>query len=171
MLFCLQRFNIVLMKQDKRNLIIMSKHRRWQRLWQFFFTGWGLVMIAALVAGSLFTKQLLWTPISAINMTDVISNQFKMSGAVFAGTDTNGEPFKISARVGRQEYNKPDVILLEFVSGRTTQIRDGKKTIFDFSANRGEYNRAKKTVKLYGNVKIKTNDGNNLQTNELVVRL
>ena len=90
------------MQQDKRNFIIFAKHRRWKRLWQFFFTGWGLVMVAALVAGALFTQQLLWTPITAINMQDIVANQFKMSGAVFAGTDKNGEPFKLRAKTARQ---------------------------------------------------------------------
>ena len=159
------------MKKDKRNFIIFSKHRRWQRLWQFFFTGWGLVMVAALVAGALFTRQLLWSPISAINMTDVISNQFKMSGAEFYGTDSNGEPFKITAASGRQEYNNPDIIFLEKISGYTTQIQNGKKTVYNFSATAGEYNRTKKTIKMIGNVRIKSNDGNELQTKELVVKI
>ena len=159
------------MKQDKRNFIIISKHRRWQRLWQFFFTGWGLVMIAALVIGALFTRQLLWSPISVINMTDIISNQFKMSGAIFNGIDANGEPFRIVAETGRQEYDNPDIIFLDRVSGNTTQVQNGQKIIYKFSANTGEYNRVKKTVTLTGNVRIKSDDGNELQTKELVVRI
>lgn len=159
------------MKPDKRNLIIISKHRRWQRLWQFFFTGWGLVMIASLVVGALFTHQLLWSPISVINMTDIISNQFKMSGAVFNGIDANGEPFRIVAETGRQEYDKPDIIFLDNVSGNTTQIQNGKKNVYRFSANMGEYNRTKKTVTLTGNVRIKSDNGDELQTKELVVKI
>ena len=159
------------MKKDKRNFIIIRKHRRWQRLWQFFFTGWGLVMVAALVAGALFTRQLLWSPISAINMTDVAANQFKMRGASFRGTDSNGEPFKIVAESGRQEYDKPDIIFLERVSGQTTQLQNGKRTVYNFSANTAEYNRATKTVTMRGNVRIKSNDGKELQTNELVIRI
>lgn len=159
------------MKKDKRNFIIISKHRRWQRLWQFFFTGWGLVMVAALVAGALFTRQLLWSPISAINMTDVISNQFKMSGASFQGIDSNGEPFQISAESGRQEYDNPDIIFLERVTGQTTQIQNGAKVTYKFSANGAEYNRKNKTVTLRGNVRIKSNNGDELQTKELVVRI
>lgn len=84
-------------------------------------------MVAALIAGSLFTRQLLWTPISAINMTDIVSNQFKMSNASFSGTDKNGEPFEIYAVSGRQEYDKPNVILLDKVSGTTTRVTDGKR--------------------------------------------
>ncbi len=128
-------------------------------------------MVAALVAGALFTHQLLWSPISAINMTDVTSNQFKMSGAIFHGTDANGEPFRIVAATGRQEYDNPDIIFLDRVSGYTTKIQNGKKTVYNFSANAGEYNRAKKTVKMIGNVHIKSSDGSEIQTNELVVKI
>jgi hypothetical protein len=159
------------MAKDKRNFLIISKHKRWQRLWQFFFTGWGLVMVAALVAGALFTKQLLWSPISSINMRDVISNQFKMSGASFTGIDKNGEPFKITAATGRQEYDKPDVIYLDTVAGYTTQQKNGKKTKITFSAARGEFNRAKKTIKLIHNVRIKSGNEQEVQTEELVVRI
>ena len=159
------------MTKDKRNFIIISKHRRWQRLWQFFFTGWGLVMVAALVAGALFTKQLLWSPISAINMHDVISNQFKMSGASFAGTDKNGEPFKITAESGRQEYDNTDVIYLDKIAGYTTKISDGEKTVYNFSANSGEFNRRNRTITLRGNVKVKTDNGSEAQTTEMVIRL
>lgn len=159
------------MTQDKRNFIIVRKHKRWQRLWQFFFTGWGLMMIAALIAASLFTKQLLWTPISAINMMDMASNQFKMSGASFSGLDSNGEPFHITAQTGRQEYDNPDVIFLDTVAGNTIRAQNGTKVKYNFSARHGEFNRVKKTVKLYGNVRIKSSDKKELQTNELVVKL
>ncbi len=128
-------------------------------------------MVAALVAGALFTKQLLWSPISSINMRDVISNQFKMSGASFTGIDKNGEPFKITAATGRQEYDKPDVIYLDTVAGYTTQQKNGKKTKITFSAARGEFNRAKKTIKLIHNVRIKSGNEQEVQTEELVVRI
>lgn len=124
-----------------------------------------------MVAGALFTKQLLWSPIAAINMHDVISNQFKMSGAAFSGIDKNGEPFHITAETGRQEYDKPDVIFLERVAGYTTQFRDDKKVVYNFSAANGEYNRKTKKITLSGNVHIKSDDGSELDTNELVVKL
>ena len=110
---------------SNRNFIIFTKHRRLKRLWQFFFTGWGLVMIVALIAGTLFSQQLLWTPISAINMTDIVSNQFKMSGASFAGTDQNGEPFKLRAKTGYQEYDNPDIIFMNTVSGTISRMTGG----------------------------------------------
>ncbi|MBQ4069958.1 MAG: LPS export ABC transporter periplasmic protein LptC [Alphaproteobacteria bacterium] len=159
------------MQQDKRNFIIFSKHRRLKRLWQFFFTGWGLVMVAALVAGSLFTKQLLWTPISAINMTDIVSNQFKMSGASFSGIDKNGQPFKIKAKTGRQEYEKPDIVFLDIVSGTVTRESDGHRITDNISANQGQYNRATKTIKLLGNVRVDSSNGDKIRTEELVIKL
>ena len=159
------------MQNSNRNFIILTKHRRLKRLWQFFFTGWGLVMIVALIAGTLFSKQLLWTPISAINMTDIVSNQFKMSGASFAGTDQNGEPFKLRAATGRQECDNPDIIYLDSVSGTTTRLQDGKKVIYDFTARNGEYNRKKKNIRLTGNVRVNISTGDKMLTDEMVIKL
>lgn len=159
------------MQGDKRNFIIFIKHRRLKRLWQFFFTGWGLVMVAALIAGSLFTRQLLWTPISAINMTDIVSNQFKMSNASFSGTDTNGEPFEIHAASGRQEYDKPNIILLDKVSGTTTRISDGKKIKDDITADKGQYDRTARTITLTKNVRVDSSNGDKIRTDELVIKL
>ncbi|MBQ2005275.1 MAG: LPS export ABC transporter periplasmic protein LptC [Alphaproteobacteria bacterium] len=156
---------------SNRNFIIFTKHRRLKRLWQFFFTGWGLVMIVALIAGTLFSQQLLWTPISAINMTDIVSNQFKMSGASFAGTDQNGEPFKLRAATGRQEYDNPDTIFLTTVSGTTTRIQDGKKVIYDFTARNGEYNRKDKNIRLTGDVRVNISTGDKILTDEMVIKL
>ena len=159
------------MYKDKRNFIIFSKHRRLKRLWQFFFTGWGLVMIAALVAGSLFTKQILWTPISAINMTDIVSNQFKMSGASFVGTDKNGNPFKIRAAIGYQEYDNPDIIFLDSVSGTVVRTTNGIQVTDNISAHHGQYNRKNKRITLTGDVHVDSDNGDQVRTNELVIRL
>ena len=128
-------------------------------------------MIAALVAGSLFTKQLLWTPISAINMTDIVTNQFKMTNASFVGTDKNGEPFKIRAKNGYQEYNNPDIIFLESISGMTNRTSNGQKITDNITANTGQYNRTKKTITLNGNVRIDSSNGDKLRTDELVIKL
>ncbi|MBR6597793.1 MAG: LPS export ABC transporter periplasmic protein LptC [Alphaproteobacteria bacterium] len=128
-------------------------------------------MIAALVAGSLFTKQLLWTPISAINMTDIVTNQFKMTNASFVGTDKNGEPFKIRAKNGYQEYNNPDIIFLESISGMTRRTSNGQKITDNITANTGQYNRTKKTITLNGNVRIDSSNGDKLRTDELVIKL
>jgi hypothetical protein len=159
------------MKTDKRTFIIFSKHRRLKRLWQFFFTGWGLVMIAALVAGSLFTKQLLWTPISAINMNDIVANQFKMSNASFVGIDKDGKPFKIQEKIGYQENENPDIIFMETISG-TINRTSGEETITDnITAKTGQYNNVKRTITLLGDVKIDSSNGDRVRTKELVIKL
>lgn len=128
-------------------------------------------MVAALVAGALFTKQILWTPISAINMTDIVSNQFKMSGASFVGTDKNGEPFKLSAQTGYQEYDNPDIIFMDTVSGTIRRTTNNTKITDNITANRGQYNRTKKTITLTGNVRVDSSNGDRLRTDELVIRL
>ena len=104
-------------------------------------------------------------------MHDVISNQFKMSGATFTGVDKNGDPFQITAQTGRQEYDTPDIIFLDVVSGYTTKMQNGKKTKITFSAAKGEFNRAKKTIKLIKNVRVKSGNEQEIQTEELVVRI
>ncbi|MBR1380727.1 MAG: LPS export ABC transporter periplasmic protein LptC [Alphaproteobacteria bacterium] len=159
------------MKQNRRNFIIATKHKRWTRLWQFFFTGGGLAMIVMLAVGALFTRQLLWTPITAVNMTDIVSNQFKMSGASFAGTDKNGDPFKIRAKTGRQEYDNPDVIYMETVSGMITRRMNGEKTTNNVTARNAKYNRRTKRITLIGNVNIDSSNGDKMITNELVIKL
>ncbi len=128
-------------------------------------------MVAALVAGTLFTKQLLWTPISTINMTDIVSKQFKMSGASFVGIDRNGEPFKIRAKTGYQEYDNPDIIYLDTVSGRVNRTSDGKKITDDISANTGQYHRTNRTITLIGDVHVDSSNGDKIRTKELVIKL
>ena len=156
---------------DKRTFIIFSKHRRLQRLWQFFFTGWGLVMVAALVAGALFTHQLLWTPITAIDMKDIATNQFKMTDANFSGLDRDGNPFHIHAQVARQEYDQPDIVFMDTIRGNITRRVDGKPERNDVSANRGKYEIKLKRVTLSGNVKMKSSTGDVAMTDEMVIKL
>ncbi|MBO7066195.1 MAG: LPS export ABC transporter periplasmic protein LptC [Alphaproteobacteria bacterium] len=156
---------------DSRTFIIFSKHRRLQRLWQFFFTGWGLVMVAALVAGALFTHQLLWTPISAVNMKDIATNQFKMTDASFSGVDRDGNPFQIHAETARQEYDQPDVIYLDSIRGNITRKIDGKLEKNDVSARQGKYDIKAKRVTLIGNVRMDSSTGDKVLTDEMVIKL
>lgn len=128
-------------------------------------------MVAALVAGSLFTKQILWTPISAINMSDIVTNQFKMSGASFVGTDKNGNPFKIRAKIGYQEYEKPDIIYMTQVSGTVNRTTNNTTVTDNIVADAGQYNRATKTITLDGNVRIDSSNGDKIRTKELVIKL
>ena len=159
------------MAQDKRIFLIFNKHKRLTRLWQFFFTGWGLIMVASLVAGALFTRQILWTPISAINMTDIVSNQFKMSNASFAGTDTNGKPFTIQAKSGRQEYDNPNMVYLETISGTVVRVENGTSITDNIRANRARYNRDTRKLTLYGNVRVDSSNGDKILTDEMGIQL
>jgi len=159
------------MKQNSRNFIIISKHKRLTRLWQFFFTGWGLVMVAVLVAASLFTKQILWTPIKAVNMRDIVTNQFKMTNASFVGVDKDGNPFKIYAKSGYQEYGKTNIIFLDSPSGIITRQTDKGKITDKISAKRGKFNHAEKVLTLYGNVRIDSSNGDKALTDEMVIKL
>ena len=128
-------------------------------------------MVAALVAGALFTKQLLWTPISAINMADIVTTQFKMSEAAFVGTDKHGEPFKLRAKVGYQEYDNPYVVFMDSVSGTVSRVSGSAKVTDNIVANQGQYNRRDKTITLKGNVRVDSSNGDKLRTDELVIRL
>jgi len=159
------------MQQDRRNLIIISKHKRLTRLWQFFFTGWGLVMVAILVAAPFLTKQILWTPIRAVNMRDVVTNQFKMTNASFSGTDKDGNPFKIHAVSGHQEYGKPDIVFLEKPSGIITRKTSNGKTTDKVSSNSGQFNHKENVLTLIGNVRINSSNGDKIITDKMVIRL
>ena len=159
------------MVQDKRNFIIISKHRRLTRLWQFFFTGWGLVMVAVLVAASLFTKQILWTPITAVNMKDVVTNQFKMTNASFVGTDKDNNPFKIHAVSGHKEYNKPNIVFLDKPSGTITRSTEKGKVTDNITSTKGQYNLKTKVLTLTGNVRVNSSNGDKFLTEEMVLQL
>ena len=128
-------------------------------------------MVAALVAGSLFTRQLLWTPISAVNMIDVATNQFKISGAVFSGIDKKGEPFRVRAASGRQEYGNPDIIYLERVAGTVNRTSGGRTITDNISARAGRFNVTENTFTLIGDVHINSSNGDTILTKELVIRL
>lgn len=159
------------MKKNSRNFIIISKHKRLTRLWQFFFTGWGLVMVAILVAAPLFTKQILWTPITAVNLKDVVTNQFKMTNATFVGIDKNGNPFNLYAVTGRQEFGKPEIIYLEKPSGTVIRNTDKGKITDKISAKRGTYNHKERVLTLKGNVHVDSSNGDKIITEEMVIRL
>ena len=104
-------------------------------------------------------------------MTDIISNQFKMSGASFVGIDKDGNPFQISAKTGYQEYDNPDIVFLETVSGTITRKSQGTSITDNITAKTGQYNKVKRTITLNGNVHVKSSNGDRVKTNELVIKL
>jgi len=94
-----------------------------------------------------------------------------MSNAEFSGTDTNGEPFEIRATSGRQEYNQPNIILLDNVSGTVTRVSNNAKIIDNIAADTGRYDRTQKTITLLQNVRIDSSNGDKIRTDELVIKL
>ena len=87
------------------------------------------------------------------------------------GTDKKGEPFTITAKSGIQKYNSPDIVYLDTINGSMVRYSNNNRIVDTISARHGEYNRTKKNVKLTGNVTINSSNGDNLKTNELVIKL
>lgn len=162
---------IIAMEWSNRNFLISSNYKRVQRLWQFIFTGWGLVLIGALIAGSMISKNLRWMPISGIRMSDVMQNQFKMTNPYFSGSDKDGNPFTMHADSARQEYDLPDLVFLDNINAKITRISDGNKITDNIRAKTGKYDKMTKSVTLNGNVRVNSSNGDKLVTEELVIKL
>jgi len=128
-------------------------------------------MVIVLVTAPLFTKQILWTPITAINMHDMVSNQFKMTNASFVGTDKNNNPFKIHAVSGHQKYDNPDVVFLEKPSGVIVRSTDQGKITDNIHAERGQFNHREKVLTLFDDVHVNSSNGDKFLTDKLVVKL
>ena len=159
------------MDRSARNFLISSGHRRMQRLWQFIFAGWGLVLIAVIIAGSMISKNLRWLPISGINMSDVMKNQFKMENPSFSGMDKDGNPFWIHAESARQEYEAEDIVFLNNIRAKVSRIDKGQKITDNITAKSGKYDKTKRNVTLNGNVRVDSSNGDRILTNELVIKL
>ena len=128
-------------------------------------------MVAVLVAASLFTKQILWTPIKTINLRDVTNNQIKITNAKFVGTDKHGNPFDIKAKVGYQKFGEADIIYLDTPNGVVTRSTDKGKIVDKISATSGKFNHKERVLTLYKNVHINSSDGNKIITDEMVIKL
>ena len=159
------------MVRDKRNFIITGRHKRLQRLWQFFFTGWGLIIVTLLVAAPFFTHNLLWTPIKSVDMAGIETNQFRMENASFVGIDNKGQPFTIKAHAARQEYEHPYKIFMTSIHGTVIRVENGVKITDNISANRGVMDRERNLITLYGNVQVDSNNVDKVRTKEMVIRL
>ncbi|MDR1206920.1 MAG: LPS export ABC transporter periplasmic protein LptC [Rickettsiales bacterium] len=157
--------------KSNRQFLISGRHKRLQRLWQFFFTGWGLVMLLALFAGAVLNKTLLWTPISAINMNDIAKNQFKMENPTFAGLDKDGNPFSIKADSARQEYEDQDKVFMTRVRARIVHVDKGAKITDNIKASHGMYDSVKRSVTLTGDVQVNSSNGDEIRTKEMVIQL
>jgi hypothetical protein len=161
------------MDLTRRNFLISNRHKRLQRLWQFFFAGWGLIITVALVAGALLNNAMLWTPITDLLMSDIVENQFRMTDPSFAGTDQNGNPFSIRANVAYQEYGDNERVFLEMVNASIMRADDktGKMTNDKIRADNGVYDKSSAKITLTGNIAIDSDTGDKIRTNEMVIKL
>ena len=159
------------MIKKNRSSIIFDKYKKLTKIWQFFFTGWGLLMVASLVAGALFTKQLAWTKISFIDINDIINNQLTVIDASFSGLDKNKEPFNIKFSKLYREHDKPDILFIENIKGSVVRFDKDKKISNKISATRGKYLIKEKRIIFSGDVKVISDNGDKLFTKELIIKL
>ena len=94
-----------------------------------------------------------------------------MTNASFSGVDKDGNPFKIHAVSGHQEYGKPDVVFLEKPSGVITRKTSKGKTIDNISATNGQFNHKDNILTLIGNVRINSSNGDKILTDKMVIKL
>lgn len=104
-------------------------------------------------------------------MKDVVQNQFKMTNATFVGTDKDNNPFKIHAVAGNQEFNKPDIVFLTKPSGTIVRNTQKGKIKDTMSADKGQFNHKTRVLKLNGNVRVNSSNGDKILTDELVIKL
>ena len=128
-------------------------------------------MFAALAAGAILNKNLLWTPISAINMNDIAKNQFKMTNPSFAGLDKSGNPFAIRADAARQEYDDQDHVFMSVVHARVVHMDKDKKITDNITSATGMYDKISREITLSGDVRVDSSNGDKIRTKELVIQL
>jgi len=140
-------------------------------MWQFFFAGWGMVMIVMLFAAAMLHQNIMWTPIQYIDMAGIARNQFRMENPSFRGIDQNGNPFSIYADHARKEYDLPDTVFIDTVRARIIRVMDDVKITDNISADFGRMDINDNIVILTGNVAVDSDNGDRLRANELIIRL
>ncbi|MDR0803593.1 MAG: hypothetical protein LBO08_00680 [Rickettsiales bacterium] len=159
------------MAKSSRSLLILNRHRRLQRLWQFIFTGWGLVFFTLLAASPFFVKNMLWTPLSLDNLPSIVQNQFQMTDAEFSGLDQNKNPVHIRARSATKNYDSDSVINFVGLTARIVRVAGNQKITDNIRANGGTMNTATKKVYLVGDVRIDSSNGDKIRTNSMEIQL
>lgn len=154
-----------------RNVIIFNKYKRLARLWQFLFTGSGLIMVATIVAGIFFTKQLVWTPLSFVDLGEIMNNQLTITEASFAGLDKNKEPFNVKIAKAYKENNNSDVLFIENIEGNVVRFNKDKKINSKITALKGKYLIKEKKLIFFGDVNVISSNGDKLFTKELIIKL
>ena len=128
-------------------------------------------MVATIVAGIFFTKQLVWTPLSFVDLGEIMNNQLTITEASFAGLDKNKEPFNVKIAKAYKENNNSDVLFIENIEGNVVRFNKDKKINSKITALKGKYLIKEKKLIFFGDVNVISSNGDKLFTKELIIKL
>lgn len=128
-------------------------------------------MVATIVAGIFFTKQLVWTPLSFVDLGEIMNNQLTITEASFAGLDKNKEPFNVKIAKAYKENNNSDILFIENIEGNVVRFNKDKKINSKITALKGKYLIKEKKLIFFGDVNVISNNGDKLFTKELIIKL
>lgn len=128
-------------------------------------------MVATIVAGIFFTKQLVWTPLSFVDLGEIMNNQLTITEASFAGLDKNKEPFNVKIAKAYKENNNSDILFIENIEGNVVRFNKDKKINSKITALKGKYLIKEKKLIFFGDVNVISSNGDKLFTKELIIKL
>ncbi len=128
-------------------------------------------MVATIVAGIFFTKQIVWTPLSFVDLGEIMNNQLTITEASFAGLDKNKEPFNVKIAKAYKENNNSDILFIENIEGNVVRFNKDKKINSKITALKGKYLIKEKKLIFFGDVNVISNNGDKLFTKELIIKL
>lgn len=128
-------------------------------------------MIATIVAGIFFTKQLIWTPISFVDIGEIMNNELTITEASFAGLDKNKEPFSVKIAKAYKEKDNSDILFIENIEGNVVRFDKDKKIENKIKASKGKYLIKEKKLIFLGDVSVVSSNGDKLFTKELIIKL
>ena len=128
-------------------------------------------MVATIVAGIFFTKQLVWTPLSFVDLGEIMNNQLTITEASFAGLDKNKEPFNVKISKAYKENNNSDILFIENIEGNVVRFNKDKKINSKITALKGKYLIKEKKLIFFGDVNVISSNGDKLFTKELIIKL
>jgi hypothetical protein len=151
---------------------LMSKrHIRRRRLWQSFFTGWGLFFTITLLSSPFIFKNITWAILDAIDISGIEQNNLSVTNLKLNGTDKNGDPFSIRATNALQKFSEPNATYLTNPVANTVRIKNGVKIRDKITAKRGKFLNDRQVMILSDNVRIKSSDGTSASANEIRINL
>jgi hypothetical protein len=150
----------------------MSKHHiRRGRIWQFFFTGWGLFCTIILLMSPFIFKNITWTILDSINMSSIEQNNLSITNLMLSGVNKDGDPFAIKASTALQKFDEPDATYFENPVATVVRVKNGAKVRDEITALRGKFLNDQQKIILSRNVRIKSSDGTTTTANEMEIDL